>query len=126
LPGLAKSTKTDTILPSLVNALPMVPSWIILGMILLATLGVCSTVILRTRAELSDSALQYQRIALEVNSIRRSNESLETEISKMSSDPSVIESSARARLGMVRPNDVVVPVGALQTVASASMGSFVR
>jgi cell division protein FtsB len=95
-------------------------------MILLATLGVCSTVILRTRAELNDSALQYQRLASEVHAIRRLNESLETEITKMSSDPFVIESSARARLGMVRPNDVVVPIGALQSVSSASMSSFVR
>ncbi len=88
-----------------------IPSWIILVMIILAVLGTASTVIVRMRGELQSATQQYQRTALEIDNLRRSNAALGMEIGRMASDPNVIESVARARLGMVMPNDIVVPAG---------------
>jgi cell division protein FtsL len=106
--------------------LGLIPSWIILGMVLLATLGICSTVIVRTQAELQTSALQYERMTSEIDSLRRSNNALEIEIRRMNSDPSMIESAARSRLGMVRPNDIVVPIESVQAGSNLGTLSFVR
>ena len=39
-------------LPIAVSSLRVIPTWVFLAMILIATLGVCSTVITRSRAEL--------------------------------------------------------------------------
>jgi len=80
-------------------------------MIILAVLGTASTVIVRMRGELQSATQQYQRTALEIDNLRRSNAALGMEIGRMASDPNVIESVARARLGMVMPNDIVVPAG---------------
>ncbi len=88
----------------------IVPSGVILGMILLAAVGICSTVIMRTRAELQASVLQYQVMVSDVTATRRTNDVLRLEINRMTSYPSAIESAARNRLGMVRPTDIVVPV----------------
>ena len=85
------------------------PSWIILVMIILAVLGTASTVIMRMRSELEIATQQYQRTAVEIDSLRHGNAALAGEISQMANDPNVIESVARARLGMVMPNDIVVP-----------------
>jgi cell division protein FtsB len=86
-----------------------IPAWIILVMIILAILGTASTVIVRMRSELQFSSEQYQRTASEIETLRRGNASLGTEIRRMTNDPSMIESVARSKLGMVRPNDIVVP-----------------
>lgn len=111
LPALSLPDRSRAISPAAVSRwLGLIPSWIILGMILLATLAICATVIVRTRAQLQTSELQYQRMVSEIDSLRRSNTALETEIRRMTSDPSMIESQARSRLGMVRPNDIVVPL----------------
>jgi len=95
-------------------------------MILIATLGICATVIARSRAEFNVSSLEYGRIALEVDSIRRANTSLQVEIGRMANDPSTIESAARERLGMVRPNDIVIPIESIRTVSSFGTLSIVR
>jgi len=102
-----------------------IPSWLILVMILLAVLGTASTVIGRMRSELQVSTRQYQRTASEIEFLRRGNASLGVEIRRMTNDPSTIESAARSRLGMVRPNDIVVPTG---SVEHSNMGtlSFAR
>ena len=111
LPALSIPDRSRSISPAAVSRwLGLIPSWIILGMILLATLAICATVIVRTRAQLQTSAIQYERMVSEIDSLRRSNTSLEIEIRRMTSDPSMIESAARSRLGMVRPNDIVVPL----------------
>jgi len=47
------------------------------------------------------------------------------EIQRMSSDPAIIESAARTRLGMVKPTDIVVPVAATSGTNLATI-SFVR
>ena len=104
----------------------LLPSWILLAMILIATLGICSTVIMRSRAEVRASSTEYSRISSEIDSMRRSNASLQVEIRRIASDPSTIESAARERLGMVRPHDVVVPIESIGPVSSLGTLSFVR
>jgi cell division protein FtsB len=101
-----------------------IPSWLILVMIILAVLGTASTVIVRMRSELQSSTQQYQRTASEIEILRRGNASLVMEIRRMTNDPNMIESAARSRLGMVRPNDIVVP----ESVESSNLGtlSFAR
>jgi cell division protein FtsB len=107
------------------NLLTSIPSWLILVMIILAVLGTASTVIGRMRSELQFSTQQYQRTASEIETLRRGNASLGTEIRRMTNDPGMIESAARSRLGMVRPNDIVVPTA---SVESSNLGtlSFAR
>ena len=62
----------------------------------------------------------------EIEYMRRANNSLQLEIRRMASDPSTIEAVARERLGMVRPNDIVVPIGSIRSTSSSDTLSFVR
>ena len=87
----------------------LIPSSVVLGMILLASICICATVIFRTRSELSRSVSEYQRVTSDVNASRRINAALQIDIARAQSDPSTIESIARVRLGMVRPGDLVIP-----------------
>jgi cell division protein FtsB len=95
-------------------------------MILMATLGICSTVILRSREELKVSTLEYSRIGAEIASIRRSNNTLQVQISRIATDPGAIESAARERLGMVKPSDIIVPIESKSPVSNFGTLSFVR
>lgn len=88
----------------------LVPSWVIFGMIILAAFITCLTVTKRTHAERRAAEQQYQRIGAEVETLRNTNAALEREIKRMSTDPRAIEAAARERLGMVRANEIVVPV----------------
>jgi cell division protein FtsB len=65
---------------------------------------------MRSRSELSTSAEQYQRIGSEIEKLRKTNASLGLEIRRLREDPRTIESAARARLNMIRPNEIVVPI----------------
>ena len=114
------------LLPTALHGLRLIPSWIFLAMILIATLGICSTVILRSREELKVSTLEYGRIGDEVASLRRSNNALEVQISRIASDPDAIESAARERLGMVKPSDIVVPMESTSPLSNFGTLSFVR
>jgi len=102
------------------NLFASIPSWFILVMIILAVLGTASTVIGRMRSELQLSTQQYQRTASEIELLRRGNASLGIEIRRLTNDPSMIESAARSRLGMVRPNDIVVPTEPVDTSKGTS------
>lgn len=126
LPDMSVRDVSQDIIPSTVRGFRLIPSWIILGMILLATLGICSAVIMRTRAESKASLLQYQQMTADVDTNRRVNESLKVEIRRMTTDPKLIESAARTRLGMVRPNDVVIPVESVKQGSTLGTLSFVR
>lgn len=127
LPALSAQERPQILNPAIARAwLGLIPSWILLGMILLATLGICSTVIVRTRAQLRMSSLQHEQMASEINLLRRGNASLEIEIRRMTTDPSMIELAARSRLGMVRPNDIVVPIDSVQALSNFGTLSFVR
>jgi cell division protein FtsB len=88
----------------------IIPSWVIFGMIILATFAVCVTVTMRTRAKLNLASQQYVRIQSDVNTLRSSNDALRREIDQLRNDPRTIESAARSRLNMVRANEIVVPI----------------
>ncbi|HET6893199.1 MAG TPA: septum formation initiator family protein, partial [Pyrinomonadaceae bacterium] len=88
----------------------IIPSWVIFGMIILATFAVCVTVTMRTRAKLNLASEQYATIQTDVETLRSNNSSLRREIEQLRSDPRAIESAARSRLNMVRANEIVVPI----------------
>jgi cell division protein FtsB len=88
----------------------IIPSWVVFGMILLATFAVCVTVNMRTRAKFHVAAEQFSVMQTDVETLRNINQSLKTEVERLRNDPRAIESAARARLNMVRSNEYVVPV----------------
>lgn len=94
-------------------------------MILFSGVGICSAVIMKSRAQLKDSAAQYGRMASDIEVMRRTNVALQLEIRRMTTEPAMIESAARARLGMVKPTDIVVPVQSRPGTNLATL-SFVR
>jgi cell division protein FtsB len=88
----------------------IIPSWVVFGMILLATFAVCVTVNMRTRAKVQVAAQQLTAMQTDVEVLRNVNESLKSEVQRLRNDPRTIELAARARLNMVRSNEFVVPV----------------
>ena len=88
----------------------IIPSWVVFGMILLATLAVCVTVNMRTRAKVQIASQQLSAMQTDVEVLRNVNHSLKTEVQKLRTDPRTIELAARSRLNMVRSNEFVVPV----------------
>ena len=88
----------------------IIPSWVVFGMILLATLAVCVTVNMRTLARVQMASQQFSVMQSDVETLRNINESLKAEVEQLRNDPRAIESAARARLNMVRGNEYVVPV----------------
>ena len=88
----------------------IVPSWVVFTMILLATLAVCVTVNMRTRARFHGAVQQHSVMQSDVETLRTINQTLKTEVERLRNDPQAIESAARARLNMVRSNEYVVPV----------------
>ena len=126
IPAFSVRDLSRDLFPTALQGLRLIPSWILLAMILVATLGICSTVILRSREELRVSTLEYGRVGAEISSIRRSNNALQVEIGRIASDPTAIESAARERLGMVKPSDIVVPIESNSSVSKFGALSFVR
>ena len=88
----------------------IIPSWVVFGMILLATLAVCVTVNMRTRAKFQVASQQFSVMQSDVEALRNINESLKAEVEQLRNDPRAIETAARARLNMVRSNEYVVPI----------------
>ena len=88
----------------------VIPSWVVFGMILLATFAVCVTVNMRTRERVQLAAQQLSVMQTDVEALRNVNQSLKAEVQKLKTDPRAIELAARARLNMVRSNEFVVPV----------------
>ncbi|HEV8186319.1 MAG TPA: septum formation initiator family protein [Pyrinomonadaceae bacterium] len=88
----------------------IIPSWVVFGMILLATFAVCVTVNMRTRAKVQVAAQQLTSMQTDVEALRNVNQSLKTELERLRTDPRTIELAARSRLNMVRSNEFVVPV----------------
>jgi cell division protein FtsB len=126
IPALSVREFSRDLFPAALHGLRLIPSWILLAMILIATLGICSTVILRSKEELKVSTLEYGRIGAEIASIRRSNNTLQVQISRIASDPVAIELAARERLGMVKPSDIIVPIESTSPVSNFGTLSFVR
>ena len=88
----------------------IIPSWVVFGMILLATFAVCVTVNMRTRAKFQIAQQQFSVMQTDVETLRTINQTLKADVEQLRSDPRAIESAARARLNMVRSNEYVVPV----------------
>jgi len=88
----------------------LIPAWVIFGMVILATLGICVAVTMRTRTRMSLASQQYVRMQTDVEGLRSTNQSLRSEIQQLRTDPRTIEAAARSRLNMVRANEIVVPV----------------
>ncbi len=88
----------------------LIPSWVVFGMILLATFAVCVTVNMRTHAKFQVAAQQFSTMESDVEALRNVNQSLKAEVERLRNDPRAIEAAARARLNMVRSNEYVVPV----------------
>ena len=88
----------------------IIPSWVIFGMIMLATLAVCATVTVRTRTRMNAASEQYVRMQTDVQALRDSNSVLRVEVEQLRNNPRAIESAARTRLNMVRDNEILVPI----------------
>ena len=88
----------------------IIPSWVVFTMVLLATLAVCVTVNMRTRARFQVAVQQHSVMQSDVEALRGVNQSLKTEVERLRNDPRAIETAARARLNMVRSNEYVIPV----------------
>jgi cell division protein FtsB len=88
----------------------IIPSWVVFGMILLATFAVCVTVNMRTRAKFNLASQQFAAMQQDVESLRDVNHALQTEVQQLRSDPRTIEAAARANLNMLRSNEFIVPV----------------
>lgn len=114
----------DFVLPTIDARL--IPSWVILATVLLATAAICGTVVLRARAELSASSAQRQSVESEIQSLRGANQSLQRDILRLTKDPSAIELAARERLGMVKASDVVITTESMRQASNENTVSFVR
>jgi len=88
----------------------LIPSWVVFGMILLATFAVCVTVNMRTYGKFQVATQQFSAMQTDVEALRNVNQSLKTEVERLRNDPRAIETAARARLNMVRSNEYVVPL----------------
>lgn len=88
----------------------LIPSWVVFGMILLATFAVCVTVNMRTQAKFQVATQQFSAMQTDVEALRNINQSLKADVERLRTDPRTIETAARARLNMVRSNEYVVPL----------------
>ena len=118
-------TARELVLPA-INGARLVPSWVILTTILIATTAICATAILRSRGELRASSTQRLKVESEIQSLREVNQSLQRDIQRLTKDPGAIELAARERLGMVKASDIVVTTESLQSATSAKTVSFVH
>ena len=121
-PGLSAR---DLVLPAIEGA-RLIPSWVILATVLLATAGICGTVVFRARAELNASSAQRQSVESEIQNLREANQSLQRDILRLTKDPSAIELAARERLGMVKASDIVITTESMQQASNVNTVSFVR
>ena len=87
----------------------LIPSWVVFGIVVLATFALCVSVTMRSRAEAASAASQYQNMSLEVQKLREVNTNLELEVRRLNTDSRAIETAARTRLNMVRTNEIVMP-----------------
>jgi cell division protein FtsB len=88
----------------------IIPSWVVFGMILLATFAVCVTVNMRTHAKVQVASQQLTSMQSDVEALRNINHALKAEVQSLRTDSRTIERVARARLNMVRSNEYIVPV----------------
>src|ERR1044072_2076451 len=87
-----------------------IPSWVVFSMIMLATFAVCVTVTMRTHAARGAAEQRFEQMETEVQGIREKNAALRSDVEGLRKDPRTQEPAARARLNMVRANEVVIPL----------------
>jgi cell division protein FtsL len=126
MPTARTAGSARELVASTTTAMQLIPTWVILATIIVAATAVCCTVITRSQAEFRTSASQHQGMISQIDSLREANRTLQVEINHLTSDSNAIELAARQRLGMVRPNDVVVPIESISTSTSLGTLSFVR
>ena len=88
----------------------VIPSWVVFGMILLATFAVCVTVNMRTRARVQLASQQFASMQTDVEALRNVNRALQLEVERLRNDPRSIELAARQNLNMIRSNEFIVPI----------------
>ena len=88
----------------------IIPSWVVFGMILLATFAVCVTVNMRTRARVQLASQQFASMQSDVDALRNVNRVLQLEVERLRNNPRSIELAARQNLNMIRSNEFIVPV----------------
>ena len=103
-----------------------VPFWAIFSTVMLAATAVCATVILSSHSQLSVASIEYHRMAVQITSLHQTNQRLEVDVRRITSDTNAIEIAARERLGMVMPTDVVVPIEPQNNSSTFGTVSFVR
>ena len=104
----------------------LLPSSLMLIMILVASSAICWAVIARSQSEFQSSYSQYGRMVSDIEAVRRSNATLQIEIRRLESEPTMIETAARRKLGMVKPTDIVVPRRVKSQSTDVAMLSVVR
>jgi cell division protein FtsB len=65
---------------------------------------------MRTHAARGAAEQRFGQMEAEVQGIRQKNETLRRDAERLRRDPRTREAAARARLNMVRANEVVVPL----------------
>lgn len=123
--GNPRVAARDFVLPAIDGA-RLIPSWVILATVLLATASICGTVVLRARAELNASSAQRQNVESEIQSLREANQNLQRDIQRLTKDPGTIELAARERLGMVKASDIVITTESMRRASNVNTVSFVR
>ncbi|MFN2454587.1 MAG: septum formation initiator family protein [Pyrinomonadaceae bacterium] len=88
----------------------IIPSWVAFATIILATFALCVTVTMRAQAEMRVASQVYEKANADVEQLRNSNATLETEVRRLKTEPRAIEAAARTRLNMIRANEIIVPV----------------
>ncbi len=123
--GGSKITARDLVVPA-IDGVRLIPAWVIFATVLLATTAICATAVMRARAELKTSSATRQNMELQIQALRETNLSLQRDIQRLTSDPNAIELAARDRLGMVKPNDIVITTDSMNRTFGVNTVSFVR
>lgn len=82
----------------------------VFSMVIVTMCALCFTVTLRTHAEMQSATAHRETISAEVESLRDTNTRIKEQVERLRTDPRAIETAAREQLGMVRPNDIIIPV----------------
>lgn len=84
-----------------------IPFPVVIGMVLLAAVLLCGSVIARSFKEFQTAKAQLQATETEVQKLQMENSQIRYEIQSMQ-DPAVIETIARRDLGLVRKGEMVL------------------
>ncbi len=86
------------------------PSYILTSFIVVALFVMCFTVTNRTRLKLETASGQHEQMSGQVEALRNANLTLKQQVADLRTNPRAIEAAARTQLGMVRANEIVIPV----------------